>query len=85
MDYDAQANRILAVVSANNGGTPEVWAYAADKNAWSEVKFAGSGPHGIFMWNLLAYDPEHKCHLFLNVPGVSGDTTDGLYAFRLKP
>jgi RNA polymerase sigma factor (sigma-70 family) len=91
VDYDPETKSVLCLKKANTAaaGAPiEVWAYDAEKDAWAEVKLAGTAPAGICAWGLLNYDPEHKCHLLLNLlsvgGGMTGGRTDGVFAFRLR-
>jgi hypothetical protein len=87
LDYDPASKSALAVIKPK--GACELWAYDAEKDAWSQVSMAGEAPKGLAQWGLLDYDPEHKCHLFLNLLNVGGGfvggRVDGLFAFRLKP
>jgi len=82
LEYDPESRMTLVLFKGN--GT-ELWAYDADADAWAEVKMAGQPPRGTTDWDLLVYDPRHKCFLFLNVMGVqNGARTHGLFAFRHK-
>jgi hypothetical protein len=82
IEYDPESARTLVLFK---GDGTELWAYEADKDAWSEVKMAGEPPKGTTDWDLLVYAPDHRCFLFLNVLGVQdGARADGLFAFRCQ-
>jgi len=91
MDYDPEVKLTLVIIQPtvrpNRPRACQLWAYDSEKNTWSEVTMAGQPPTGIADWGLMAYDPEHKCHLFVNVLNVGGGglggRTDGVFAFRL--
>ena len=92
-DPEYKATLVITNNTANKetkgrGAPMELWAYDAEKDDWSEVKMAGTAPMSEVRWNVLAYDPEHKCCLLPNFltggGGFSGGRTDGMWAFRLK-
>lgn len=87
LEYDPESNRTLAIIAGGKRGSPlELWAYDTDKDSWSRVKMHEKAPAGIPNWDLLVYDPVHRCFLFVNVLNVGGGgrggKTDGLFAFR---
>ncbi|MHC4914789.1 MAG: hypothetical protein ACYTGB_04795, partial [Planctomycetota bacterium] len=86
MAYDPENKRTLALLNRKGIGDPgELWAYDAGKDDWSEVKMKGRAPTGMVDYNMMCYDPGHKCFLFVNALAFNGGrTTDGVYAFRLK-
>ena len=89
--YDPQAKVTLLITKPRYDTTSpmDLWAYDAAKDEWSEVKMAGSPPHGMVQWGLLVYDPGHQCCLLLDLLSIQGSPrwggkVDGLFAFRLK-
>jgi len=82
LEYDPESKMTLALIK---GKGTELWAYDAGRDAWSAVAMAGERPRGTTDWDLLVYDPDHRCFLFVNVRGVQGAKTDGLFAFRYEP
>lgn len=89
LEYDPESKMTLAVTRGKTGAN-ELWAYDADKDAWSKVEMKGDAPKGDASFDKLVYDPDHRCFLFLNVVGVQsgvlgGGKVDGLVAFRFVP
>jgi len=82
IEYDPESKMTLVLLK---GDGTELWAYDADADEWGEVGMAGQPPKGTTQWDLLAYDPNHLCFLFLNVLGVQdGARADGLFVFRYR-
>ena len=83
LEYDPATKDVLALIKPKSA--VEVWAYHADQDQWSQVTMAGEAPRGSTDFDLLVYDRDHHCHLFLNVLGVTGykgGPVGGFCAFR---
>jgi hypothetical protein len=94
LEFDPASGRTLVVTYHSEKdrrvGGLKTFAYDPDKDAWSEFKLAGTPPTGQSDFDYLVYDPEHRCHLFVNVLGVQGSRlwggkVDGVFAFRFQP
>jgi hypothetical protein len=94
LEYDPASKTTLVVTydcddQGKRIGGLKTFAYDFDKDEWSEFKLAGEAPTGAPDFDYLVYDPDHKCHLFVNVLSVQGSArwggkVDGVFAFRYE-